>query len=54
MIEEHGINEGPDFYKAYSVDRDRWYDADPVHPNIPGMKYMAQLWAKTIIEQNKS
>ena len=54
LIEEHGINEGPDFYKAYSGNRDKWYDADPVHPNIPGMKYMAQLWAKTIIEQEKS
>ncbi|MEI6500364.1 MAG: GDSL-type esterase/lipase family protein [Armatimonadota bacterium] len=45
LIERRGLRHGPDFFKAYSVDKDKWYGTDPVHPNIEGMDYMARLWA---------
>jgi lysophospholipase L1-like esterase len=48
LIAAKGLRPGPDFYKAYSVDKDKWYGADPVHPNIAGMERMAELWADAL------
>ena len=48
LTEKFGISEGPDFYKAYSVDKEKWYGDDPVHPNLAGMRYMAELWFDNI------
>ncbi len=44
LIARRGLRRGPDFFAAYAVDKPRWYGADPVHPNIEGMEYMARLW----------
>lgn len=49
LIAERGLRHGPDFFAAYSTDKARWYGADPVHPNIEGMEYMARLWHEAII-----
>lgn len=48
LIEQRGLKRGPDFFKAFSVDRQKWYGTDPVHPNIEGMDYMARLWAEAL------
>ncbi len=45
---DFGLPEGPDFYAAYGVEKERWYGADPVHPNVAGMNYMADLWARAM------
>jgi len=47
-VAKRGLRHGADFYKAYATDKERWYSADPVHPNIDGMEYMAQLWFEVI------
>ncbi len=52
LIRDFGINKGPDFYAAFSVDKEKWYGDDPVHPNAPGTDYMAELWFETIINTN--
>ena len=44
-----GVRAGPDFYAAFARDKDRWYGADPVHPNVAGMGYMAELWSDAIL-----
>jgi len=49
LVAERGLRPGPDFFSAYSVDKDKWYGADPVHPNTEGMQYMAKLWAEAIL-----
>jgi lysophospholipase L1-like esterase len=49
LVAKRGLRHGADFYKAYATDKDRWYGADPVHPNIAGMEYMAQLWFNAIV-----
>lgn len=48
LVARRGLRAGPDFFAAYAVDKAKWYGDDPVHPNIPGMAYMAQLWAEAI------
>lgn len=48
LIARRGLGPGPDFFKAYSVDKPKWYGTDPVHPNIEGMDYMARLWAEAL------
>ncbi|NOY79572.1 MAG: SGNH/GDSL hydrolase family protein [Kiritimatiellaeota bacterium] len=48
LVERRGLRPGPDFYRAYAVDRTRWYGDDPVHPNPEGMEHMARLWAKAL------
>ncbi|MBI5092034.1 MAG: SGNH/GDSL hydrolase family protein [Candidatus Hydrogenedentes bacterium] len=42
------LSPGPDFFTAYSTDKGKWYGADPVHPNIAGMGYMAELWSRSL------
>jgi hypothetical protein len=51
VIGRHGLSRGPDFFDAYSRDRQRLYGDDPVHPNVEGMKLMAWLWAQAILRQ---
>ena len=41
---------GADFFAAYSKDKARWYGDDPVHPNLAGMDYMAQLWHDALVK----
>ncbi len=48
LVARRGLRPGPDFFAAYAVERAKWYGDDPVHPNIAGMEYMAQLWAEAI------
>ncbi len=48
-----GVQAGPDFYAAFARDRARWYGADPVHPNVDGMRLMADLWADAILAGTK-
>ena len=50
LIAQHGLKPGPDFFKAYSNNREKWYGEDQAHPNIAGMEYMAELWAEAIIK----
>jgi len=48
LIARQGLRHGPDFFAAYAVDKAKWYGADPVHPNIAGMEYMARLWDEAL------
>jgi lysophospholipase L1-like esterase len=48
LITRRHLRQGPDFFKAFSVDKAKWYGTDPVHPNIEGMDYMARLWAECL------
>lgn len=50
LIERRGLRHGPDFFKAYSVEKARWYGADPVHPNVEGMELMGRLWGERLLE----
>ena len=34
LIAQHGLKPGPDFFKAYSTNREKWYGEDQAHPNI--------------------
>lgn len=49
LIAQMGLSPGPDFFAAYSRDKARWYGADPVHPNIAGMRRMAELWHEAVL-----
>ena len=51
LIEEHGLSRGPDFFSAFAGDRQRWYGADPVHPNLQGTIRMADMWNEAIRRQ---
>ena len=48
LITARGLSHGPDFLKAYATEKERYYGADPVHPNVLGMKLMAELWAEAL------
>jgi lysophospholipase L1-like esterase len=48
LIERRGLSHGPDFFDAFSRDKQKWYGDDPVHPNVAGVRYMAEQWAKAI------
>ncbi len=51
LIARRGLSRGPDFFDAYSRDKQRYYGGDPVHPNIEGMRRMAELWAEAILHR---
>ena len=44
LVVRLGLSNGPDFFAAYSTEKERWYGDDPVNPNEQGMAYMARLW----------
>lgn len=48
LISTRGLSKGPDFFSAYTRDKDKYYGGDPVHPNAAGMDLMAQLWAEAL------
>ena len=48
IIADRGLRRGPDFFTAYAVEKERYYGSDPVHPNIEGMRRMADLWAAAL------
>ncbi|MCF6175894.1 MAG: SGNH/GDSL hydrolase family protein [Victivallaceae bacterium] len=48
LIKDYNLQPGPDFFRAFSTDKAKLYEDDPVHPNVVGMKYMAELWAKKL------
>ena len=48
IVDELGLRHGPDFFKAFAMDRAKWYGADPVHPGPEGMDYMADLWLRIL------
>ncbi|MFN6016599.1 MAG: SGNH/GDSL hydrolase family protein [Verrucomicrobiota bacterium] len=49
IIDTRGLRRGPDFFSAYSKDKELHYGEDPVHPNEAGMKLMADLWAEALL-----
>jgi lysophospholipase L1-like esterase len=49
LVAELGLSSGPDLFAAYAADRERWYGADPVHPNVEGMQRMAALWHAALV-----
>jgi lysophospholipase L1-like esterase len=49
LIDARGLRCGPDFFSAYSKDKELHYGEDPVHPNEAGMELMANLWAKALL-----
>jgi len=49
LVEECGLSRGPDFFDAYSRDKEKLYGEDPVHPNQEGMRLMARLWHDAVI-----
>jgi lysophospholipase L1-like esterase len=51
LIKEHGLSQGPDFFAAFSRDKERWYGEDPVHPNLEGTTHMAMLWHEALVRQ---
>lgn len=50
LVAQRKLSKGPDFFAAYSTDKEKWYGADPVHPNLEGMDRMADLWADAIFK----
>lgn len=48
LVQRRGLRLGPDFFRVYAAERQRWYGDDPVHPNVDGMRRMAQLWAAAL------
>ena len=48
LIAAKGLQPGPDFFKAYAVEKETYYGTDPVHPNLAGMTLMAKLWAEAL------
>jgi lysophospholipase L1-like esterase len=54
IIADRGLRRGPDFFTAYAVEKERYYGSDPVHPNIEGMRRMADLWAAALAGGNGS
>ena len=51
IIDTRGLRRGPDFFTAYSKDKQRHYGEDPVHPNKAGMELMADLWAEALCKK---
>ena len=51
IIDARGLRRGPDFFSAYSKDKELHYGEDPVHPNEAGMELMAELWAGAVLSQ---
>ncbi|MBM3475186.1 MAG: SGNH/GDSL hydrolase family protein [Armatimonadetes bacterium] len=49
LVGELGLARGPDFFAAYAADQQRWYGADPVHPNVEGVRRMAELWHEALV-----
>ena len=49
LVARRGLSHGPDFFAAYSRDRETYYGEDPVHPNEEGMRLMAHLWHDAIV-----
>ncbi len=49
LVQRRGLSKGPDFFDAYSRQKERWYGSDPVHPNVEGMALMAKLWHEAIV-----
>jgi hypothetical protein len=48
IIDARGLRRGPDFFTAYSKEKELHYGEDPVHPNEAGMELMADLWAEAL------
>jgi acyl-CoA thioesterase-1 len=48
IIKETGVSKGPDFFTAFSEDKEKWYGRDPVHPGVEGIHLMAELWAQAL------
>jgi len=51
LVKDRGLSRGPDFFAAFSQDKQRWYGSDPVHPNLEGMTRMAGLWHEALVRQ---
>jgi lysophospholipase L1-like esterase len=49
LVSERGLRTGPDLFALYSTARERWYGADPVHPNVAGMRRMAEAWHDALV-----
>ncbi len=50
IIDTRGLRRGPDFFSAYSKEKELHYGEDPVHPNEAGMELMADLWAEALFK----
>ena len=48
IIADLKLRKGPDFFKAFSKNRAKWYGTDPVHPGIEGISLMAKLWTEKL------
>lgn len=48
LIKLRGLSSGPDFFTAFSENKQKWYGDDPVHPNAAGMTHMAELWCESL------
>lgn len=49
LVARRSLSAGADFYAAYATEKERWYGADPVHPNLVGMARMADLWHDAVV-----
>jgi lysophospholipase L1-like esterase len=49
LIEKLEVRLGPDFFSAYSKDKEKLYGDDQAHPNPTGITLMAELWTKSIL-----
>jgi lysophospholipase L1-like esterase len=50
LVKRLGLSPGPDFFAAYATEKQRWYGDDPVHPNVDGVRRMAELWHEAILK----
>ena len=50
LVARRGLKPGPDFFTAYSTDKERWYGRDLVHPNVEGMQQMGRLWLEALVK----
>jgi lysophospholipase L1-like esterase len=53
VVMDLGLSPGPDFFAAYATDRQRWYGTDPVHPNVEGVRRMAELWHEALCKAER-
>lgn len=50
LVSRLGLSHGADLFAAFSRDRERYYGDDPVHPNVQGVRRIAEAWHEAIVK----
>ncbi|MFA6132655.1 MAG: SGNH/GDSL hydrolase family protein [Phycisphaerae bacterium] len=53
LIAARGLSKGPNFFEAFSHDRDYWYGQDPAHPKADRMAFMGDMWYEVLAKAGK-